>query len=739
MATKSTSKSLPFYPTPSGKAPVLTTPAKTTVLPFYPTPTGKAPVLTPTKSSGGGGSSTVTSTSSSSSSSVPKVAIKSSGSSSGGSSYSSVSSKSTGSTNYSTPTSSSKKTVDKQNFTPYIGSWADLNKDAITTKTVAQPNFINQAGSFLSNLFKGLPSTVTGNQGASAFNSYNQQPVERVNTTLGMPTIANATPATLMKTKVGYGTEGAPMSQIDTTNSTLASSIPQTGYSETGAPYSAPAGTTPAITTPTVTPATKSVETLSSDGTQTVVNTTETPAVQQGTSPTITTNVTNKLGLLDKSITDRSNSAWDKNTTKADILNIANSNLSDIMKDYTDTTSFMNDYNTNPAVKQGVDNIINKTGLTLNDFTSKITPVKNGVTEPKTTADFLAYNKNIAKAETDLYNQSIAESQNWNQSQKDILLGKKDKDGKSIILGIAEQQKKDNEERLAYYERQEARAEANIREKAQYAIDKARAEFEVNDADTEIKRVNAKASLTEFLAKIGALRTDGNALTGLEKLEQAYQAQRQSLRNNFNLATREINMNMNDNINNLESALEEKKFTLSQDLSKTEREVMMESLKLDHEYKKDMLDYKIKYNDKIQSAKDKAETKALSYNSQYNDSLWKIMSNGNVPLDIAKTMINAKGDIMPTAANVDIMKTYATKKAPETEPKYTGETFKKQSEKEALKMATGLEDLGFSSFNLHQLSKDLAAGWSLEQIAKNSGMPTEVYNYLKDFIEVPSK
>ncbi|NTW90795.1 MAG: hypothetical protein HGA35_02530, partial [Erysipelotrichaceae bacterium] len=244
---------------------------------------------------------------------------------------------------------------------------------------------------------------------------------------------------------------------------------------------------------------------------------------------------------------------------------------------------------------------------------------------------FLAYDKNLAKQETDLFNEQIANDYNWTQEQKDILLGKKDADGNNILLGEVEKQKKEQDAFIDYYEEKIQNEKTSAREKAQYMIDKAKAEFESKDAETEINRQNAKASLTEFLAKIGALRTDGNSLLGIEKLEQEYQKQRQALKSNFELSEREVRMDMNDRINTLESDLDEKKFTLMQDLSKTEREVAKEVAKLDYDYKKDMTSYRFKYYERIQDAKDKAATKAEANSSNYNTQWISLVSAGVSP------------------------------------------------------------------------------------------------------------
>lgn len=278
-------------------------------------------------------------------------------------------------------------------------------------------------------------------------------------------------------------------------------------------------------------------------------------------------------------------------------------------------------YNT-PQGQEMVKDYVAKGGK-VTDIIAKIKPLQtnvNGLQPAQTTAEYLQGGQAALRDERNVMNEMIANELNYTQQQKDILFGKKDPAGNDIQLGIAAQQKKENEERIAYYDRLEARFDKNEKEKTRNAIDKARAEFEMKDAEVEIARINAKNNLTEFLAKIGALRTDGNALLGIEKLEQSYQAQRQQLRQNFLFAEREIRQASEERMFNLETDLEDKKFKLSQDLSKTEREVLMDSMKLDYDFNKTISNLKLKWSDSIKTEREKAAAKAEALKGDWTNS-----------------------------------------------------------------------------------------------------------------------
>jgi hypothetical protein len=368
------------------------------------------------------------------------------------------------------------------------------------------------------------------------------------------------------------------------------------------------------------------------DGTVITTDTPEAPmalnsmGVSSGNPMVNNNGINNALTGLDTKVGAINNDPFISDKTKADRLKVTETNLTNELannfQSYDQLNSWLN--TAGGADKLRLINQKNGTNLSKESILAKITPAINGLTQPKTTAEFLAYQNKAVEDERKLFNEQIALENNWTQNQKDILLGKKDADGNDILLGVAEQQKKENDAMSAFLDKQLANQEMSLKKKAQYAIDKAESEFKAKDAETEMNRIQAKNNLTEFLAKIGALRTDGNALTGLETLEQRYQAQRQSLAQDFSMAKREITMNMNDNIYNLESARDEKVFKLNQDLTKTEREVLGKTMELDYNLQKDMLAIKTKWTDAIRTEKDKAEAKAEKASQDWTSQFFTI-------------------------------------------------------------------------------------------------------------------
>lgn len=246
----------------------------------------------------------------------------------------------------------------------------------------------------------------------------------------------------------------------------------------------------------------------------------------------------------------------------------------------------------------------------VNSIKGKVQVATNGILPAQGTGEYLDLinTKNTPaslKAEADLLNKEIIMTSQFNNSQD------------KLAYEILEQTKKDSQAIIDSITRNELRKETSVREKAQYMIDKAKAEFDIKDAETEQNRISAMTNLTEFLAHIGALNTDGNAKIGIETLNQKYQAQRQALRTNFELGVREIQMDMNDKINELESNLEEDILKINMDLSKSEREVKIDSLKLKNDTNKAILKAQQEYSQSIRQWKDKQEAKAEKYTNDW--------------------------------------------------------------------------------------------------------------------------
>lgn len=313
-----------------------------------------------------------------------------------------------------------------------------------------------------------------------------------------------------------------------------------------------------------------------------------TPVVTQN--PGTTVAAANILSVLSDSIAKSKNDPLNKYNQKGDMIKYTDTALTNLASQYSDPQQALNDYNTNASYKAQIDNFTKLTGKTINDVAAKITPVTNGITEPQTTAQYLANNTPINGVD---------------QGTKDILTEEQKYNAQRVQMMNAELEKQKTEAKtlIDFYEKQENNREKSEREKAQFAIEKAQAEYDAADAETEQNRLLATDNLKNFLAKIGALQTDGASGVGLANLEQKYQAQRAALRSNFQLAKREIEINMNDRLNSLEEARDEKVFKLNQDLSKSEREISLDVMKLNHDLNKDILKAKYEYSERIRKEK----------------------------------------------------------------------------------------------------------------------------------------
>ena len=441
---------------------------------------------------------------------------------------------------------------------------------------------------------------------------------------------------------------GMTPEQTITANKTLGIESPEasnlTGTDSGSYALSAPEGSSP-LDAPTTT--TTNERTLA-DGSITTTETTApaySSALGMGTNSNMNTNansnLTSTLSTLDSSLTNTRNNPWDKYSKNGEVLSVSDNAIQRAVSGYQTADEFTQAYNTDPSIKASVDKVIGQTGKTLADFTAKIQPATNGLVSEQEVGQYLTNIKNTPqalKAQAELQNKQIVqESQFLNSTDK-------------MAWDILAQTKLDSQAIKDQIERNEMRKDAQVRERAQWMMDKNNAEMNIADAQIEQNRIASKKNLTEFLAKIGALRTDGGAITGLETLEQSYQAQRQMSTQKYQLANREIQMNMNGEINDIENAMDDKIFKINMDLNKSEREVAMDSMKLRYSFQKDALNIQSKWQDKLQSERDKAISRAESNKSSYNAQWLSLVGMGIDPAMIPG-MLGGSGKIQMTPEN----------------------------------------------------------------------------------------
>lgn len=425
--------------------------------------------------------------------------------------------------------------------------------------------------------------------------------------------------------------------------------------------------------------------------------------------------------------TDMAGATWQPNTTNNSEFQSGQlvSYADKFAKGFNTQQEATNYFNT-AAGQQSVADFVTKGGK-IQDIINKVQPVTNGVVPAQGTAQYLDLisNKNPKlQGQVDSYNNAILMQEGFNTAQE------------KLAYTANEEFKKSQEAIRDSIERNELRKEASVREKANWMIDKSNAEMDIALTTIEQNRLMSKGSMIGLLAKLGALDTTSGAGMALANIDQKYQAQTTQTRNQYMLASREIEMNMNSDINDLENTLEENIIKINSDLSKSERDVATEVMKLRYDTQKTSLEYKMKYEDALRIEKDKAIAKAESASANYNAQWSQLVGYGIAP-EMIPGMLDSKGKIKQTTENATIIQNANQPKLPETKPDYLGQSLNIKDTKLA-KLRTELNNSGVANTDdlINTIRDNLASGWSLDQIALNLSLLESEKKILKDYIIV---
>lgn len=458
----------------------------------------------------------------------------------------------------------------------------------------------------------------------------------------------------------------------------------------------------------------------------------ETPVLDQGaalmaeSSPSSPSNavILNNINNLNtglKNDLNGSSTAWMSSGSKGEFQNTKTLNYTSNVASQFDTPEQAIAFYKTP---EGINSL--PQGVKPEDIISKVKPVVNGVVGEQTTPEYLT---KLGQAPAALAGEKKI------QEQMMQMVANNATDYEKTILSQAEKDKQEAITKQEAIREKTLRDENTVRDRALLAKDELIAKQQEDLADVEINRVQSKANLTEFLAKIGALDTSGNAKLGLETLEQKYQALKLKTKNSYDFAIRQNEIDMTDKLNNLDSDMDAKIIDINSDLSKSEREVQLDIMKLRFDTKMKGLDYVSKFQDSIKTENEKARAKSEKITSDYNAMLLDLMVDKNVPFDIAKTMINSKGQVNATQKNVDTLKSFNPAKLPETKPKYEGQSLNIKDTKLA-KLRTDLNNLGVANTNelINTVRDNLASGWSIDQIALNLGLMENELKVFNDYV-----
>ncbi len=189
-----------------------------------------------------------------------------------------------------------------------------------------------------------------------------------------------------------------------------------------------------------------------------------------------------------------------------------------------------------------------------------------------TPADQQAFDSLIP--EKKVYQDQISFEQSIPEKYKDLYFGTPEQ------IGIQQQKKQQAEETIKILERKAEQEKTNAKAQIELNIQKNNAEMEMDEAEIEENRLNAKNYITGMLAKLGALNTTGAAPVAIATLEQKYQQQAQKIRSKYKFENKQYEVDLAKKVGDIDIARDEKILAAREDLSKSEEETFKEIFKL---------------------------------------------------------------------------------------------------------------------------------------------------------------
>jgi len=201
--------------------------------------------------------------------------------------------------------------------------------------------------------------------------------------------------------------------------------------------------------------------------------------------------------------------------------------------------------------------------------------------------------------EKQAYQDQITFEQSIPNQYKDLYFGTPER------MGVLEQQRNLAVEKAQLLETQAQMAKDSAKIQSELLIQKNAQDLAAEEATVEENRMNAKNYVTGMLAKLGALNTTGAAVEGLANLEQKYQRQSQQLKSSYNFRASQIQANLNDTLNEKESAKLDAIYKVKEDLSKSEEEIAKEVFKLETTAQRETFKITDKYLSELRGQKEK--------------------------------------------------------------------------------------------------------------------------------------
>jgi hypothetical protein len=313
---------------------------------------------------------------------------------------------------------------------------------------------------------------------------------------------------------------------------------------------------------------------------------------------------------------DLNNNSWNVDETReAESPGLLESTANEISKLFQSSQDFLQQYNTNPELQTSL-KAFTDAGGDVNSIATRADKTVTTTGNQQTVDQYLGALNTPAKQrayeslipEGTIAQEKIQMFANIPKQHMDLYFGTDDK------VGIVETKRIQAEERIKIAEKQAKQEEKNLERQAQFAIEKNRAQMDIEEAQIEENRLAAKNYTTGMLAKLGALKTTGAAIEGLANLEQKYQRQAQQLRTSYDFANRNIELQLEERVGDIRLQTESNILKIAEDLTLDEEKVMKETLKLQQQSAKDIYNTLDDYAKRFRTQTDKysKEAKALA-------------------------------------------------------------------------------------------------------------------------------
>lgn len=239
--------------------------------------------------------------------------------------------------------------------------------------------------------------------------------------------------------------------------------------------------------------------------------------------------------------------------------------------------------------------------------------------------------------------------------------------GDEKTMGVLQMKQAQSVERIKLIEEQERDAKRTARNKAELQVERNKVEVERSKSQIEENRLAAKNYMTAQLAKLGALNTTGAAPLALQTLETKYQGQVSQLDSNFKLASREIEIGLNETIDSIENQADEFVLKIEEDITTDRETSVKEILKARQAAEKEVYRITEQYSRRLRERTTKYTDDLKKEAEKYAKEFAKNASNGldGGPMGSGYSegdFVKGKGVLLPngTYAKIDLTPTQTT-------------------------------------------------------------------------------